>query len=338
MYRRVNLRGWQHHRAGRVLRRLVPDAGARVCVPVVTACLPGFSIQAGICTQCDVGLVCAGGSAVPAACAAGNAPNKDRSVCVTARTFCARGFTLVGGECVTCPFGYACDYGAAPILCDASPRWAQGVQLITAPIWGYVGAGDRVPESNPGACNLITNPLTQDTYCMGGMYPSWRGCYPCPNDMSCISPSYRGEAPRYCGAGEILDGLTQCYTPTQPTVCAAGTFRAGPSHAPCYPCPDGLACDGGGAAPTVCGAGLTPNVGQTGCTTAVATCPPGAFLFRGNCLACPPGQACPGGTAASSSCTSPQVANAAASACVAPVTSCAPGTFLQASTCFDCRP
>jgi hypothetical protein len=203
--------------------------GSASPVPCVAGQIVNFGATA--CDACPSGLVCTGGSSPAAACGAGKVPNVNATGCVwDGSTICAAGTyinpitTTTAAYCANCTTNNFCAGGsAAPAACPAGQ---------------YVNSGASVCFI-PTSCNV-------GDYLVGST-----GCFPCPSGSSCAGGTAAAVA---CGAGQ-LPNVDKSACVASASTCTSGNFlykvNSSDTAGICLSCPSvpgmGFFCPGGTA-------------------------------------------------------------------------------------------
>jgi hypothetical protein len=314
----------------------VPNAGATACVwDGTTTCAAGTYISPSTasnnpyCAACTAGNSCAGGSAAPVACAAGQIVNSGATACAA----CPSGLVCTGGSspAAACGTGKVPNAGATACVHDGTTTCAAGTYIspstsVTSPYCAACTAGNSCAGGSaaPVACaagQIVNSGAT--------------ACAACPSGLVCTGGSSPAVA---CGTGKVPNaGATACVHDGT-TVCAAGTYINPITIATvsyCANCTTNNFCAGGSAAPAACTAGQYLNSGATACFIPTS-CNVGDYLVGSTgCFPCPSGSACAGGTAAAVACGAGQLPNVAKSACVASASTCTSGNFLYKVSASD---
>jgi hypothetical protein len=315
----------------------VPNSGATECVwDGTTVCAAGSYVNPlttssnNYCVACTTGNACAGGTAAPAACPAGQIVNSAASACAA----CPSGYVCLGSgsPAVVCGTGKAPNSGATACVWDGTTVCAAGTYINTVTSYNAAYCTSSCPSGSacaggtaaPVACivgQIVNSGASACASCPSGFY--------CPGGASAAVVCGTGKAPNSGATACVWDGTT---------VCAAGTYIntvTTYNAAYCANCTAGNVCYGGSAAPALCAAGEYVNSGATACFTPTS-CNVGDFVNATGCFPCPSGSACAGGVAAPVACGAGQIVSLNMTMCVAAATTCSWGNFLYQGICRTC--
>jgi hypothetical protein len=197
----------------------VPNAGATACVhDGTTVCAAGTYINPATasnnpyCASCTAGNACAGGSASPSPCVAGQFVNSGATACAV----CPSGLVCTGGSspASACGTGKVPNAGATACVHDGTTVCAAGtfinpITSVTSPYCanctaGNVCAGGSVAPAPCPAGQYLNSGATAcfiPSSCNVGDYIiGSTGCFPCPSGSSCAGGTAAAVA---CGAGQL---------------------------------------------------------------------------------------------------------------------------------------